>query len=317
MHFFSICLPTYKALFLKECLDSILQQTYLHFELIILNDHSPEPVIDIINLYKDERIRYYCNDKNVGAEKLVDNWNHCLNLAKGDFIVMMGDDDKMDPNYLEEFAEFIDKYPDLDVYHCRSKIINENSEFYSITPLVPEFETIYDYLWAYVKFDRQQYIGDFVYRTSAMKTKGGFYNLPLGWTSDFLTALIYCSDKGIAYTKSPVLNFRLSQYSISSSGDILLKRKAELKYIDWIESFLNKDALNDQDKIIRSEIRNTMVIFKEHMTLGFLSMLMGGNKFISGSFILLKSGGEYKITFKNYIKAVITSFVKHTVKLNY
>jgi glycosyltransferase involved in cell wall biosynthesis len=64
---FSILIPVYKSKYLKECIDSILMQTFNNFELIILNDDSPEDIDNIVSSYQDNRIRYYKNDKNVGA----------------------------------------------------------------------------------------------------------------------------------------------------------------------------------------------------------------------------------------------------------
>lgn len=61
---FSIIVPAFKKQFLKECIDSILAQSYDNFEVIIINDHSPQDLDVIINNYKDERIRYYKNEKD-------------------------------------------------------------------------------------------------------------------------------------------------------------------------------------------------------------------------------------------------------------
>src|SRR5690606_28530398 len=108
---FSIGIPAFKARFLKECIDSILSQTFSDFELIIVNDASPENIDDIVKNYSDSRIRYYVNEKNFGAEQVVDNWNKCLSYALGDYFVLMGDDDLMMPNYLYEFSKLIDRYP--------------------------------------------------------------------------------------------------------------------------------------------------------------------------------------------------------------
>jgi glycosyltransferase involved in cell wall biosynthesis len=91
---FSIGIPAFKAKYLNECIDSILRQTYANFELIIVNDASPEDLETIVKSFTDSRIKYYCNDKNFGAEHVVDNWNKCLSIATGDFFVLMGDDDK-------------------------------------------------------------------------------------------------------------------------------------------------------------------------------------------------------------------------------
>jgi glycosyltransferase involved in cell wall biosynthesis len=56
---FSVTVPAYKAQFLAECIDSILAQTYKNFELIIVNDASPQDLDSIVSKYDDPRIRYY------------------------------------------------------------------------------------------------------------------------------------------------------------------------------------------------------------------------------------------------------------------
>ena len=119
---FSIGIPAYKAKFLKECVESILNQTYTDFELIIVNDASPENLDEIVLKFSDSRIRYYVNEINCGAENVVDNWNKCLEYSNGEFFILMGDDDIMHYNYLEEFERLIKKYPDLDIYHIPSPI---------------------------------------------------------------------------------------------------------------------------------------------------------------------------------------------------
>src|SRR5690606_42120426 len=88
---FSICIPAYKSRFLQECIQSILRQTLDNLELIILNDCSPEPVEEIVFQFEDSRINYVKNSSNVGSLNLVDNWNKCLSLAQGEYIMIMGD----------------------------------------------------------------------------------------------------------------------------------------------------------------------------------------------------------------------------------
>ena len=83
---FSIGVPAFKGAYLRECIDSILLQTVPDFELIVVNDASPDPVRDIVHSYADERIRYYENAENIGAENVVRNWNRCLDYARGRFV---------------------------------------------------------------------------------------------------------------------------------------------------------------------------------------------------------------------------------------
>ena len=125
---FSILVPTYKAKFLKECIDSVLSQTYTNFELIIVNDASPEDIDSIVSICSDDRLRYYKNKKNIGAVDVVDNWNLCLSYAVGDYVICMGDDDKLTPNCLEEYLKLIEKYPKLEKNHCI-----QQSQLHSVT----------------------------------------------------------------------------------------------------------------------------------------------------------------------------------------
>lgn len=248
--FFTIGIPAFKGRFLNECIDSILSQTYKYFELLIVNDCSPDNIRELVANYRDSRIRYYENESNSGAENVVDNWNKCLGFAEGEYFILMGDDDVMEYNYLEEFLNVIKRYPNLDVYHCRSKYINENSIPYKLTILCSEYESTYTYLLNCMIFHRDQFISDFVYRTIELKKKGGFYKLPLAWGSDFITAFMMSGDKGIAYTYKSILKYRTSEYNISSTGSLDLKRLASIQYEHWIKTFLENVPNDEEDKIV-------------------------------------------------------------------
>lgn len=82
---FSVTVPAYKAQFLGECIDSILAQTYKNFEVIIVNDASPQDLDSIVKRYDDPRIHYYKNKVGFGAEHVVGNWNKYLEYATGDY----------------------------------------------------------------------------------------------------------------------------------------------------------------------------------------------------------------------------------------
>lgn len=252
---FSIGIPAYKAKFINECIDSILAQTIYDFELIIVNDASPEPLDEIISLYTDSRIRYYKNEQNFGAEHVVDNWNKCLSYAKGEYFVLMGDDDKMEPNFLEEFQGLISKYPDLDVYHSRSFIIDEKSNKNGLTQSWPEYESVYENIWHRMNSYRMQFISDFVYRTNTLNRNNGFYKLPLAWTSDDISSYIAIGKKGIAHTNKPVFNYRRNAQTISSTGSERLKMCAIILEKEWFNVFLCQQTTSFVDEIFKQNIR--------------------------------------------------------------
>jgi len=105
----SICIPVFNGeKYLRECLDSVLAQTYSDIEIIIVDDGSTDSSIDISEAYlkKDARIKIFRNATNLG---LVQNWNHCIELAKGEWIKFLFQDDLMDSNCIETFVEYISK----------------------------------------------------------------------------------------------------------------------------------------------------------------------------------------------------------------
>lgn len=98
----SICIPTYNGeKYLKECLNSVLAQTFSDFEVLIVDDQSSDNTLCITQEYakKDNRIRVIRNDKNLG---LVGNWNRCVELASGEWIKFVFQDDLIAPTCLEK-----------------------------------------------------------------------------------------------------------------------------------------------------------------------------------------------------------------------
>jgi len=252
---FTIGIPAYKSTYLKECIDSILAQTYIDFELIIINDASPQNLDEIVNSYDSQKISYYKNETNFGALNVVDNWNKCLSYAKGDFFILMGDDDRMRPDYLQEFSSLIDKYPLCGVYHCRAVIINENSIPIQLTEPRPEFESVYDSLLQRIKGNRLFFISDYVYKTDTLKNNGGFYKLPLAWASDDISSYIAAEKNGIAHTNNPVFEYRRSAQTISSTGNVHTKLDAILNEENWLNTFINKQPVNPVDIILKENIK--------------------------------------------------------------
>lgn len=87
----SVIMPAYNAeKYIQEAIDSILNQSYANFELLIFDDGSSDSTRSIIESYNDERIKKIFTDKNGGV---VAARNHCIDLAKGKYIALMDADD--------------------------------------------------------------------------------------------------------------------------------------------------------------------------------------------------------------------------------
>lgn len=98
----SICIPTYNgAQYLEACLDSVLNQTYKDIEILVVDDGSTDATFEILERYAatDQRIRLFRNECNLG---LVGNWNRCVELARGQWIKYLFQDDLLDPSCIEK-----------------------------------------------------------------------------------------------------------------------------------------------------------------------------------------------------------------------
>jgi glycosyltransferase involved in cell wall biosynthesis len=111
--------------YLKEALDSILTQTYSDFELVISDNASTDRTEHICREYaaKDRRIRYYRNEKNIGAPK---NFNRVFELSSGEYFKWATYDDVHAPEYLQKCVSVLDKDPSVVLCHSITGRIDEH-----------------------------------------------------------------------------------------------------------------------------------------------------------------------------------------------
>ena len=113
----SVVIPCYnQAAFLPETLESVLSQTYENWEVIIVNDGSPDETEAIAHKYKvlDDRI-HYVYQENGG---LPSARNKGIEQAKGEFILPLDSDDIIKPQYIEEAMKAFGENPQLKVVYC-------------------------------------------------------------------------------------------------------------------------------------------------------------------------------------------------------
>lgn len=268
---FSIAIPFYKIKYFKECLDSVLAQTYVDFEVLILNDKSPDDISFILNAYSDPRIRYLENEENVGAIRLVDNWNKLLSLAQGEYVINMGDDDKLMPNCLEVLSELIDRYPKVDIFHSRVMLIDEKNTPFALSFERPEFESCPEFILKRLhKFE--QYIGDFCIRKSKLKEIGGYPNYPLAWCTDDVVSFEAAVPNGVVHSKEVLFLYRSSEQTISNSKWNLLKIEGVCAEHKWLLNFLEHyHAKTREEQLYLLQIRKELPVVLDRKKATYLA----------------------------------------------
>ncbi len=108
----SIAIPTYnRAAYLKECIGSILNQTFQDFDVFVFDDASKEPVEQELKKLNDKRIHFIGSEKNMGAEE---NVNRILRYPfHSEYLTVFHDDDAMHPKMLELQVSFLDDNKDV------------------------------------------------------------------------------------------------------------------------------------------------------------------------------------------------------------
>lgn len=252
---FSILVPAYKPQFLAECIESILAQTYPDWELIIVNDASPYDIDSIVGRFSDSRIRYYKREKGFGAERLVDNWNECLSYATGEYVINMGDDDKLCPNCLHDYSKLIMKYPGKHIYHTRVEYINELSEVTKVQDERPEEESVYSMMLRKLNGCRIC-IGEFLFEKISLMNRGGFYNIPYAWGADDLSSCEAAKNVGCANCNQAGFQYRDSCFSVSAD-DRLILTKYDLIQIweNWLNQFLQDVPIEICDQVLYYQIK--------------------------------------------------------------
>lgn len=118
----SICIPAYNnASSLKRCLDSVFEQTFRDFEVIVSDDSTHSEVQQLVERYQhDPRLHYHRNPQPLGSPA---NWNHAMQLAAGNYIKILHHDDCFtSSDSLQQFAGVLEAHPEVSFFFCQSQI---------------------------------------------------------------------------------------------------------------------------------------------------------------------------------------------------
>ena len=306
---FSVTIPAYKDRYLKETIDCVLAQTYQNYEIVIVNDASPYDLDSIVHQYTDPRIHYFKNEKNCGAKNVVDNWNICLSYATGEYVMCIGDDDNLTPRCLQDFAELIEKYPQLDLFHARSEIIDDDSNFVMTLELRPEWESVYSLIYN----PRNTHLGDWLFKTETLRRNGGFYKLPYGWQSDDISAFIAAASHGVANTQEIGFQYRGNGLSISHDLTCIEDKIEAVRFsIDWRLKFVENSLPNNaEDQKLKELIKKTALSVGNHDIDDMIEFDIRKH-FWNRSWFWLHMRKKHGVSFYRYIRCVLK-----TIKYKY
>ena len=121
----SVILPVYNSeKYISEAIQSVLDQTYSNFELLVLDDGSTDNTLSIINKFADERIKIFKSERNYG---IVHQLNKGIDNSRGEFIARMDADDISHPERFNKQIDYLNSHPTIDVLGTFANKIGEEA----------------------------------------------------------------------------------------------------------------------------------------------------------------------------------------------
>lgn len=250
---FSIVIPVYNVeKYLEKCLDSVFNQTYKDYEVIVVNDGTKDNSMDIVKNYNVKVI----TQKNQGLSAAR---NHGVKKATGDYLIFLDSDDYWEKDLLKELAKSLKNTPDLirfqinEVYEDGKVIPYQEESFTDLSGLAA-FEKIVKYhfvenAWCYA-INRQYYL------QNKFEFKVGTIHEDFG-----LTPLIIMKAKRVNSINYLGYNYLQRQGSIMSNKNYeKTKKKVDDMYLHY--NYLIKEAnkLEVDTTIFKSFIANSLIL---------------------------------------------------------
>lgn len=121
----TICIPTYnRAHYLAYAVNSVWQQTYTDFELIICDDASSDSTPEMIKQWQNPRLRYLRHPENIGRSR---NMRSGFHAATGEYFLKFDDDDALTPEFLAKTVSVLDNYGNVDFVCTNHWVIDQDS----------------------------------------------------------------------------------------------------------------------------------------------------------------------------------------------
>ena len=221
----SIIIPSYNhEKYIRSCIDSVLQQTYQDFELIIIDDGSKDTSDEIISSYDDSRI-IYLKQENAGAHHTI---NRGLDLARGEYLTILNSDDEYHSERLEQCLKIFDNSPSVDFISSWINIIDsvgkqlavkmawQNMEPWPIKNKSLTFADTLDYRLNALMSNFVSTTSNMIFRRCVYEKIGGMRNLRFAHDWDFL--LRACAHFNCHNLEQALLNYRIHNTNTISSN---------------------------------------------------------------------------------------------------
>jgi glycosyltransferase involved in cell wall biosynthesis len=242
----SIGIPTYNRAgsYLKQAIESARSQTYPNIEIIISDNCSSDDTEEVVGSFSDSRIRYYRQEINIGPNN---NFNFCLNQARGDYFLLFQDDDLIDDDFIECCMKSASYATNLGVLRTGTRIIDANGDIMLECPNMVKGLDFEDFVLGWFRHETAWYLCSTLYNTEALKAIGGF-NSKHNLLQDGMATARLAAKHGRSDVEDIKASFRKHGAEITFAVDVK----------NWVEDFIDlldllSELATERNEIIRSK----------------------------------------------------------------
>ena len=212
----TVAIPTFNRInYLKEAIESVLTQTVQDIEILIADNASTDGTEGMVRKIADadSRIVYFRHSHNIGQ---IGNWNFCLEKARGEYFLMLSDDDIMEK---ESIARLLSGFEDPQVTLVYSKVlfIDSYSQPFGLSKAALQLEAGGDFILGSLSHGREIYPSATMHRTDTAKRVGGYPDI--GTTTDLAIRLRIAQEGKVKFVNIPLVRYRIHNSALSNSGD--------------------------------------------------------------------------------------------------
>ncbi len=172
----TIGIPTYNRAAsgkLKQVITRALEQTYQNLEILVSDNCSADNTSEIVNAFTDPRLQYTRQETNIGANN---NFNFCLQQARGEYFLLLHDDDSIDADFIESCIAALDPGQTTGVIYTGMRVIDGNDRVLAENPNRASGLSPLDFVLGWFQGTISLYMCNSLYNTQALKEVGGFHS---------------------------------------------------------------------------------------------------------------------------------------------
>ena len=213
----SFIVPCYKlGHLLPECLNSILAQTYRDFEILIMDDCSPDNTPEVARSFTDPRVMHVRNQPNLGHLR---NYNKGIGMARGKYIWLISADDCLRHDYaLERYVRVMEEHPNVGYVFCAGCALSDHTETGVIRSSMYRRE---DGIFPGREFLLDLLKGNFILAASGMARKEcyekvSYFPEDMPYGGDWYLWCMYALHYDVAFFADAMVNYRVHDLSMST-----------------------------------------------------------------------------------------------------